>query len=118
MNQLNDEAAVYQAMLKAGFRRQTKLTPAEYAERMARETLSLQRHYLDIFALWRRCGRPHCRRQQKCFGDVGRCFKYGIADVPRDEQRKARATVVAAMPGNIGAPEREARLLMPQDVVK
>jgi hypothetical protein len=36
--------------------------------------------------------------------------------VPHDVQRRARQDIIAAMPPNLGAPEREARLCMPADL--
>ena len=116
MDRSNDEIAVYFAMLKAGFKRKPKAGPVEYARRFALEKLSLQRHYCDAFALWRGCGRPACRRQQSCRGDADACLKRALDRVPREVQRRARQNIIAAMPRNIGAPEREARLCMPHDL--
>ncbi len=115
MDRCNDNFAVYFAMLKAGFKRKPKVGPVEYARRLAVERLSLQRRYCDAFALWRRCRQPACRRQQSCRGDANACLKRALGRVPPDVQRCARQTIVAAMPRNIGAPEREARLSMPYD---
>jgi hypothetical protein len=42
MDGFSDEAAVYLAMLKAGFTRKPKTGPADYARRFAREKLLLQ----------------------------------------------------------------------------
>ena len=115
MDRSNDQFAVYFAMLKAGFKRKPKVSPVEYARRLAVEKLSLQRRYCDAFALWRSCGRPACRRQQSCRGDANACLKRALDRVPLDVQRRARQDIIAAMPPNIGAPEREARLCMPHD---
>jgi hypothetical protein len=112
----SDEAAVYLAMLKAGFRRKPKTAPADYARRFAREKLLLQRHYCNVFALWRQCARPVCRRQQDCRVDANACLKRALDGIPRDRQRRAREAIVAAIPCNIGAPERAARLSMPRDL--
>jgi hypothetical protein len=111
----NDDVAAYFAMLKAGFKRKPKASPVEYARRFALEKLSLQRRYCDAFALWRSCRRPVCRRQQSCHGDANACLKRALDRVPRDVQRRARQDIIAAMPHNIGAPEREARLCVPAD---
>ncbi len=111
----NDDVAVYFAMLKAGFRRKPKLSPVQYARRRAIERLSLQRRYCDAFAQWRSCRRAQCRRQQSCRGDATACLKRALARVPPEVQRRARQEIIAAMPRNIGAPEREARLAMPCD---
>jgi hypothetical protein len=88
---LNENFAIYFAMLKAGFKRKLKADPVQHARRCAIEKISVQRRYCDAFALWRDCGRPDCRRQRSCRGDA----------------------MLAATPRNIGAPEREARQCMP-----
>jgi hypothetical protein len=116
MDRSNDDIAVYSAMRKAGFKRKPKASPADYARRFVLEKLSLQRRYCDAFALWRSCGRPACRRQQSCRGDASACLKRALDQVPRDVQKRARKDIIAAMPCNIGAPEREARLCMPHDL--
>jgi hypothetical protein len=116
MDGFSDEAAVYLAMLKAGFTRKPKTAPADYARRFAHEKLSLQRHYCVAFALWRRCAQPVCRRQQECRGNANACLKRALDGIPRDRQRRAREAIVAAIPCNIGAPERAARLSMPHDL--
>jgi hypothetical protein len=109
----NDDFAIYFAMMKAGYKRRPKETPVDYARRVAVERLSLQRRYCDAFDQWKNCRRPQCRRRQSCRGDAAACLKRAIAGVPYDIQRRARERIVAAMPSNIGAPEREARLSMP-----
>ena len=115
MNRTNDTIAVYSAMLKAGFKRKPKASPVEYARRFAVEKLALQRRYCDAFALWRSCGRSACIRHRCCRGDANACLKRALGRVPRDMQRRERQKIVAATPRNLGAPEREARLCMPQD---
>jgi len=118
MDRSNDDVAVYFAMLKAGFKRKGKASPAAYARRFALEKLALQRRYCEAFALWRSCRRPACRRQQSCRGDANACLKRALDRVPHEVQRRARQDIIAAMPRNIGAPEREARLCMPADFYK
>jgi hypothetical protein len=115
-NRSNDDFAVYSAMVKAGYRRKPTASPVQYARRLAIEKLALQRDYCEAFALWRSCGRRVCRRQQSCRGDPNACLKRVLDRVPRDVQMRARQAIVAAMPRNIGAPEREARLCMPRDL--
>jgi hypothetical protein len=114
----SDEAAIYLAMLTAGFRRKPKTSAVDYARRFTLEKLLLQRRYCNVFAQWRRCGRPTCRRQQDCRGDAKTCLKRALARVPRDIQKRARQAIIAAMPCNIGAPERDARLAMPHDLTE
>jgi|ERR1700677_616883 hypothetical protein len=116
MPHTNDDLAIYFAMLKARYKRRPKETPVEYARRVAVERLSLQRRYCDAFEEWKNCKRPECRRQQSCRGDAAACLKRALARVPHDIQRRARERIVAVMPRNIGAPEREARLSMPRDL--
>jgi hypothetical protein len=115
LNRFNDDFAVYAAMLKAGFKRKAKASPVDHARRFALEKLTLQRRYCDAFALWRSCRRPACRRQQSCRGDANACLKRALDRVPREVQRRTHQDIIAAMPRNIGAPEREARLCMPYD---
>jgi hypothetical protein len=38
--------------------------------------------------------------------------------VPYDARRRARDSIIARIPGNIGAPEREARLCSPDDCLE
>ena len=116
MDRSGDDFAVYFAMLKAGFRRKPKASPAEYARRLALEKRSLQRRYCEAFALWKSCGESTCRRQQSCRGDASVCLKRALDRQPHDVQRRARQDIIAAMPPNLGAPEREARLCMPADL--
>ena len=115
MTRSNDDFAIYFAMIKAGYERKAKLGPAEYARRLAVEKLELQRRYCEVFALWRDCGRPRCRRAQSCRGDASACLKRGLDFVPGDTQHRARQHILAATPNNIGAPERAARQCMPLD---
>jgi hypothetical protein len=116
MNRTNDTIAVYSAMLKAGFKRKPKASPVEYARRFAVEKLALQRRYCDAFALWRSCGQAACWRHRCCRGDATACLRRALGRVPRDVQRQAREKIIAATPRNLGAPERTARLSMPQDL--
>ncbi len=111
----NDNAAVYAAMLKAGFKRKPEAVPADHARRFAIERLAVQRRYCDAFALWRSCERSACRRHLRCRGDANACLKGALDRVPRDVQRQARRAIIAATPRNLSAPEREARFCMPQD---
>ena len=115
MDRSNDDVAVYSAMLQAGFKRKPKAGPVEYARRFTLEKLALQRRYCDAFALWRSCRRPACRRKQSCRGEANICLKHALDRVPHDVQRRARQAIIAAMPRNIGAPERAAWLCMPAD---
>jgi hypothetical protein len=112
---LNDDLTVSLAMLKAGLKRKPKLPPVDYARRFANEKILQQRRYCDAFALWRACANKACRRHRRCSGDQHACLKRAIVTVPRTEQWRVRETILAATPRNIGAPEREARKLMPVD---
>ena len=115
MKRSNDDFAIYFAMIKAGYARKAKVSPAEYARRLAVEKLKMQRRYCEVLALWRDCGRHKCRRQQSCLGDANTCLKRGLDFVPHAVQRRARQEILAATPHNIGAPERAARQCMPLD---
>jgi hypothetical protein len=112
---INENFAVYFAMLKAGFKRKPTANPVEHARRCAAEKLSVQRRYCDAFALWQSCGRPECRRQRSCRGDAHACLQRALDRVPRETQLQAQQALIAATPRNIGAPEREARQCMPYD---
>ena len=104
MTRSNDDFAIYFAMMKAGYERKPKLSPAEYARRLAIEKLKLQRHYSEVFALWRDCGRPACRRHQGCIGDRPACLQRGLDFVPHDVQRRARQKILAATPAQYRRP--------------
>jgi len=93
-----------------------KLTPAQYAKRFAAEKALQQRRYCEAFALWRGCGRKACHRKRACWGDAKSCLERALDAVPRQAQWQARHDIIAAMPANLGAPERAARLCMPGDL--
>ena len=112
---LNEEAAVYRAMLKADWRRKPKWPPAEFARRLAQEQVAQQRRYSDAFALWRNCRNKSCRRLGCCAGDATACLKRALTRVPAQQQTHARARILTGTPANIGAPERQARQGMPRD---
>ena len=112
---INADAAMYFAMLKAGFKRKPKLRLAEQARRLAVEQALQQRRYCDAFALWRTCRQKACRRQQSCGGDTNACLKRALSRVPHDVQWRARQDILEATPRNIGGPERQARQCMPLD---
>ena len=113
---INADAAVYFAMLKAGFTRKPKLPPAEQARRLAVEQALQQRRYCDAFTLWRTCRRTSCRRHRCCAGEANACLKRALARVPRDVQYRARQDILEATPRNFGGPERKARQCMPRDL--
>ena len=112
----NAEFRVLAAMLKAGLKRKAKLDPVAHARRVALESEQQARRYCEAFALWRRCRNKSCRRRSACNGDVHACLKRAFARVPQPMQVEARQTILAAMPHNIAAPEREARQRMPRDL--
>jgi hypothetical protein len=94
-----------------------KIPPADFARRLAREKLRLQRRYCDAFALWRRCALKICRRRRACSGDADRCLKRALNGLPHQTQWDARQQILDATPNNIGAPERKARQCMPGDLL-
>jgi hypothetical protein len=108
--------AVLSAMLKAGMKPKPKLSPIEYARRLAVEKALQQRRYCDAFALWRTCSHKACRRQRRCGGDAAQCLRRALDRVPHPEQWQARQDILAATPRNIGAPERAAQQCMPRDL--
>ena len=114
-DRINENHAVYFAMVKAGFEAKPKLTPAQFARRYAREAVAQQRRYCDAFALWRSCPRKSCRRHRRCLGYITDCLKRALRAVPRQAQVQAQRTLLKGVPRNIGAPERKARLAMPGD---
>ena len=114
-NRRNDEAALYRAMLQAGWRRKPKLSRDDYARRLAQEQVLQQQRYSDAFGLWRSCRNKPCRRLGCCAGDARGCLKRAVMSVPLPAQTRARARILRATPDNIGAPERAARRCMPRD---
>ena len=115
-DRFNAEAAVRFAMLKAGPKPRPKVSPVEHARRFAIEKALQQRRYCNAFALWRGCLRKACRRGQSCAGDANACLRRALDGVPRDVQSRVRQAIIAAMPRNIGAPERAARQCTPRDL--
>jgi hypothetical protein len=112
----DDDLAVSLAMLKAGLKRRAALHPADYARRFALEKILQQKRYCDAFALWRSCRRQACSRHARCTGDAAACLRRSLGRVPREVQIRARKSILAATPRNIGAPERAARQCMPVDL--
>jgi len=95
--------------------RKTKLTTAFYTKRFEAEMVLQQRRYCDAFKLWQSCGRKPCLRDRACRGDQSACLASALHTVPRELQMRARQDILAAMPSDIGGPERQARLCMPRD---
>jgi hypothetical protein len=95
--------------------RKPKLSSAEFSARFAAERERQERRYCDVFELWRGCTNRRCRRDYGCRGDAHACLKRALAAVPHQTQWQARQDFLEAMPQNIGAPERAARLCMPRD---
>jgi len=100
---------------------QTNNLPRTYEEHLAREEfrvrfeaekLRVQRHYCSLFKFWRTCRSKPCRRLRACTGDPGACLARCVGELPRRALFDARQSLVAAMPANCPAPEREARLIM------
>ena len=110
----NSEFRVLSAMVKAGLKHKAKLNPQ--ARRVATEAERQARRYCEAFALWRRCRRKDCRRFRDCRGDAHLCLKRALDRVPQPLHARARQKILEATPRNIGAPEREARQLMPRDL--
>jgi hypothetical protein len=96
--------------------RKRQLTAAEFAARYRAERIVQQRRYCELFEQWRRCRSGRCHREQACMGDASACLKRAFAAVPHAAQWQARQEFLAAMPKNIGAPERAARQCMPVDL--
>jgi len=92
-----------------------KLTAALYTDRFEAEKVLQQRRYCDAFKLWQSCGLKPCGRDRTCRGDLSRCLRSALDTVPRQVQWRAQQDILAAMPRNIGGPERQARLCLPRD---
>jgi hypothetical protein len=95
--------------------RKPKLTRDEYAARFKAERALQQQLYCDAFEFWRQCTNRRCRRECGCRGNAHECLKRAFGAVPHHTQWQARQKMLEAMPHNIGAPERAARLCMPLD---
>ena len=91
--------------------------PKDWCARFAAEAARLQLHYCNLFRFWRDCRSKRCRRHRRCCGDTNACLKSRIGEIARPAQFQARQAVLAATPSNAGRAEREARALMPYDVV-
>jgi hypothetical protein len=95
--------------------RKRKLIGAEYAARFNAEKARQQQRFCDAFAFWRQCTKRRCRRECGCRGNAHECLKRAFGAVLHHTQWQARQDMIEAMPHNIGAPERAARLCMPLD---
>ena len=82
----------------------------------ARKTVAATALLRGVRAVEELRGVRQCRRQQSCRGDASVCLKRALDRMPHNVQRRARQDIIAAMPPNLGAPEREARLCMPADL--
>ncbi|HSZ68418.1 MAG TPA: hypothetical protein VK825_19600 [Xanthobacteraceae bacterium] len=115
------DLAVGLAMLQASQaakKPKPRLSPVEFAARLAVEKALQRRRYCNAFALWRTCRDKNCRRKGACRGDPNACLQRGVTSVPRDVQLRVRRDILEATPSNIGAPERRARQSMPFDLCK
>jgi hypothetical protein len=88
------------------------LTREEFRARFDAEKARVRRHYCTLFRFWRTCRSKPCRRMRACMGDPSACLKRCVGELPRRAVFDARQALVAAMPANCAAPEREARLIM------
>ena len=91
------------------------LTREEFRARFEAEKVRVQRHYCDLFKFWRTCRSKPCRRLRVCTGDPNVCLRRCAVELPHRALFDARQALVAAMPSNCPAPEREARLTMPNE---
>jgi hypothetical protein len=115
-DRINDSAAVYGAMLQAGFtRKKPKLSAADFARRYGREAAVQQRRYCNAFALWRTCPKNRCRRARSCLGYVTDCLKRAFRTVPPYLHTQVRRELLQGVPRNISAAERKARGNLPED---
>jgi len=88
------------------------LAREEFRARFEAEKVRVQRHYCSLFKFWRTCRSKPCRRLRACMGDPNACLTRCVGDLPRRALFDARQALVAALPRNCPAPEREARLVM------
>jgi hypothetical protein len=115
-DRINENAAVYGAMLKAGFaKKKPKLSEAEFARRYGREAAAQQRRYCNAFALWRTCPRKRCGRARRCLGYVTDCLKRAFRDVHPRLHGQVQRQLMQGVPRNINAAERKARQNLPED---
>jgi hypothetical protein len=115
-DRLNENAAVFGAMLAAGFtKKKPKLSAADFARRYGREAAAQQRRYCNAFALWRDCGEKRCRRARSCVGYVTDCLKRAFRLVPPRLRVQVRQKLLQGVPRNISAAERKARQNLPED---
>jgi hypothetical protein len=115
-DRINENAAVYGAMLQAGFaKKKPKLSEAEFARRYGREAAAQQRRYCNAFALWRTCPRKRCGRARRCLGYVTDCLKRAFRDVHPRLHGQVQRKLMQGVPRNINAAERKARQNLPED---
>lgn len=102
IDRINDNAAVYAAMLRAGFTsNRPKLSPADFAKAYGREAVAQQRRYCDAFALWRTCPKRRCGRARRCLGYVADCLKRAFRAVPPRLHVQVQQKLLAGVPRNI-----------------
>jgi hypothetical protein len=115
-DRINQSAAVFRAMLQAGFKSNRPKPPAaDFARRYGREAAAQQRRYCDAFALWRDCRKSRCRRARRCLGYATDCLKRAFSAVHPSTHVAVRTALLQGVPRNIGAPERKARESLPED---
>jgi len=115
-DRMNENAAVYGAMLQSGFKgSRPKPSEAEFARRYGREAAAQQRRYCNAFALWRSCPKGRCRRARRCLGYVTDCLKRAFRTVHPRLHGQVRRELLQGVPRNISAPERKARGNLPED---
>jgi hypothetical protein len=115
-DRINENVAVYAAMLQAGFKsKRPKLLEAEFARRYGRAAAAQQRRYCDAFALWQSCPKKRCRRARRCLGYVTDCLKRALRTVHPRTHVQVQQQLLRGVPRNIGAPERKARQNLPEE---
>ncbi len=115
-DRINENAAVYGAMLQLGFKsNRPKLSEAEFARRYGREAVAQQRRYCNAFELWRTCSKGRCRRARRCLGYVPDCLRRAFRMVHPRRHEEVRRELMHNVPRNISAPERKARQNLPED---
>src|SRR5581483_2501833 len=104
-DRINENIAVYIAMMDAGYKKKPTMPAADFARAYGREAVAQQRRYCNAFAFWRRCRISRCRRARGCVGYAFDCLKRAVRSLPEPAQVRVQQELFKGVPRNIGAPE-------------
>jgi hypothetical protein len=119
MKSAEKHAATIRANAKAARGQKTKRAKAakqlHYLNRFFDEEMRVMCYYCREFQFWKVCRYKACRRARECMGDVNECLMGRLHTVSDQELKRAYRKLQRAMPPHLGSPEREVRMIWPEN---